>query len=71
MAIKRAAADPTRTSVPRRAASVVTAFAMIAAGLGIAAGLQLASPASGTTCPAIAPAVTLVLMRATGWGQGR
>ncbi len=48
MAIKRAAANPTHTPVPRRAASVVTAFAMIAAGLGIAAGLQLASAASGT-----------------------
>ncbi|MFT7608328.1 MAG: hypothetical protein ACI9MX_001388 [Candidatus Aldehydirespiratoraceae bacterium] len=47
MAIKRAASAPAQTPVPRRAASFLTIVALLASGLGIAAGLQLASAASG------------------------
>ncbi|MEM8706925.1 MAG: SdrD B-like domain-containing protein, partial [Actinomycetota bacterium] len=46
--ISRAASDTQRVPAPRQAASLLTSFAMVAAGLGVAAGLQLATAASGT-----------------------
>ncbi|MEM7140015.1 MAG: SdrD B-like domain-containing protein [Actinomycetota bacterium] len=48
MAITRAAAAPSHTPIQRRAASAITVVAILASGLGVAAGLQLASAASGS-----------------------
>lgn len=46
--ISRAASNEQRLPAPRQAASLLTSFALVAAGLGVAAGLQLATAASGT-----------------------
>ncbi|MDW3218577.1 MAG: SdrD B-like domain-containing protein [Acidimicrobiales bacterium] len=53
MAVKRAAAAPYHTPIQRRAASGITAVALLASGLGLAAGLQLAGAASGTVTGAV------------------
>ena len=45
---RRAQSHENRMPTPRKAASVITSFSMIVAGLGVAAGLQLASAATGT-----------------------
>lgn len=48
MAVSRATSDPVHPPVLRRAASGVTALALLASAIGVAAGLQLAGAATGT-----------------------
>lgn len=48
MAVSRATSHPVHTPVLRRAASGATALALLASGIGVAAGLQLAGAATGT-----------------------
>lgn len=53
MAVKRAAGAPDHTPIQRRAASGITVVALLASGLGVAAGLQLAAAASGSVSGAV------------------